>query len=74
MYKDILQSIEGVEFYAVAAMIIFILFFIVMIIWLIKVDKNYIKKMSELPLKEDNPETSNELLNFKNLTGGANEV
>jgi hypothetical protein len=74
MYKDILQSIEGVEFYAIAAMIIFIFFFIVMIIWLIKVDKNYIKKMSELPLKEDKPKTPNELVNFKNLQGGANEV
>jgi hypothetical protein len=73
MYKDILQSIDGVELYAIAAMIIFILFFLVMIIWLIKVDKNYIKKMSELPLKEDN-KTSNKAMNFKNLTGGTNEV
>jgi hypothetical protein len=73
MYKDILQSIEGVEFYAIAAMIIFILFFLAMIIWLIKVDKNYVKKMSELPLKEDN-ESSNEEMNFKNLTGGTNEA
>ncbi len=73
MYKDILQSINGVELYAIAAMIIFIIFFVVMIIWLIKVDKNYIKEMSELPLKEDN-ETSNNALNFKNLTGGTNEV
>ncbi|MBT8378325.1 MAG: cbb3-type cytochrome c oxidase subunit 3 [Ignavibacteria bacterium] len=73
MYKDILQSIDGVEFYAIAAMMIFILFFLVMIVWLIKVDKNYIKKMSELPLKEDN-ETSNEEMNFKNLTGRTNEV
>jgi hypothetical protein len=73
MYKDILQSIEGVEFYAIAAMLIFILFFLIMIIWLIKVDKNYIKKMSELPLEEDN-ETSNEEMNFKNLTGGTNEA
>jgi hypothetical protein len=73
MYKDILQSINGVELYAIAAMIIFILFFLAMIIWLIKVDKNYIKEMSELPLKEDN-ETSSNAMNFKNLTGGTNEV
>ena len=73
MYKDILQSIEGVEFYAIAAMIIFILFFLMMIIWLIKVDKNYIKKMSELPLIEDN-DSSNEEMNLKNLTGGTNEA
>jgi hypothetical protein len=34
-----------------------------MTIWLFKVDKKYIKTMSELPLEEDNNE-------FSNLTGG----
>jgi hypothetical protein len=74
MYKDILQSIDGVEFYAIVAMIIFILFFLVMIIWLIKVDKNYIKEMSELPLKENNNENSIKISSLRNLTGGTNEV
>lgn len=40
-------------------MIIFMLFFIGMTIWLFKVDKKYIKTMSELPLKEDNNQVSN---------------
>ncbi len=43
MFKEVLQSIEGVEFYTIVSMIIFILFFIGMTIWLFKVDKNYIK-------------------------------
>jgi hypothetical protein len=73
MYKDILQSISGIEFYAIGAMVLFILFFIGMIIWVVRVDKNYIKKMSELPLKEDKSE-KNGLMNFKNLQGGANEL
>lgn len=73
MYKDILQSIDGIEFYAIGAMVLFILFFIGMIIWVVRVDKNYIKKMSELPLKEDKPE-KNGLMNFKNLQGGPNEL
>ena len=70
MYKDILQSIEGVEFYAIAAMIIFILFFVGIIIWIVKVDKGYIKEMSELPLKDDHNESLNENVKLKNLTGG----
>jgi len=73
MYKDILQSIDGIEFYAIGAMVLFILFFIGMIIWVIRVDKNYIKRMSELPLKEDKP-GKNGLMNFKNLQGGPNEL
>ena len=63
MFKEVLQSIQGVEFYTIVSMIIFILFFIGMIIWLFNVDKKYIKEMSELPLEDDNNE-------FSNLTGG----
>jgi cbb3-type cytochrome oxidase subunit 3 len=40
-------------------MIIFILFFLGMTIWLFKVDKKYIKKMSDLPLNEENKNVSN---------------
>ena len=65
MYKDILQSISGIELYAIVAMVIFILFFLGMTIWVIKVDKKYIKRMSELPIEEDNNE-------FSNLAGGTN--
>lgn len=63
MFKEVLQSIEGIEFYTIVSMFIFILFFIGMTIWLFKVDKKYIKTMSELPLDKDNNE-------FSNLTGG----
>ncbi|HEY7751450.1 MAG TPA: cbb3-type cytochrome c oxidase subunit 3 [Ignavibacteriaceae bacterium] len=52
MFKDYLQSIEGVEIYAIISMIIFIIFFIGIVIWMIKVDKKYIKKMRELPLEK----------------------
>jgi len=67
MFKEVLRSIEGVEFYTIVSMIIFILFFIGMTIWLFKVDRNYIKTMGELPLNE----AINEVNNF---TGGTNEV
>ena len=67
MFKEVLRSIEGVEFYTIVSMIIFILFFIGMTIWLFKVDRNYIKAMSELPLNE-------EINEVKNFTGGTNEV
>jgi len=63
MFKEVLQSIEGIEFYTIVSMVILILFFIGMTIWLLKVDKKYIKEMSELPLESDNNE-------FSNLTGG----
>ena len=59
MFKDVLESIEGIEFYTIVSMLILILFFIGMIIWLFKVDKKYIKHMSELPLNEERNQVSN---------------
>lgn len=57
MIRDVLQSAEGLSLYPVISLIIFVLFFAILIIWMIKVDKNYIKKMSNLPLeKEDENE------------------
>jgi hypothetical protein len=55
MYKQVLQGIEGIEIYPIISMIVFILFFITIIIWIIKADKNYLKKMGSLPLENDNP-------------------
>ena len=66
MFKEVLQSIEGVGFYVIVSMILFIVFFIGMTIWLFKIDKKYIKEMSELPLNDNKNE-------IKNLTGGTNE-
>jgi cytochrome c oxidase cbb3-type subunit 4 len=63
MFKEVLQSIEGVGFYTIVSMILFILLFIGITIWLFRVDNKYIKTMSELPLEEDNNE-------FSNLRGG----
>jgi len=50
MIRNYLQSIEGVEIYPLISLVVFILFFVIMFIWIIRVDKNYIKEMEELPL------------------------
>lgn len=53
MYKEILQSIEGVSIYPIISLIVFVLFFAIILIWMLRVDKNYIKKMESLPLEKD---------------------
>lgn len=69
MIKEYLQSIDGVSIYPVISLIIFIVFFAVIIIWMFKVDKNYLKKMSNLPLEtdEDNNSNSKGYLHEKNV-------
>lgn len=50
MIRNYLQSIEGVEIYPLISLVVFVLFFVIMFIWMLRVDKNYIKEMEELPL------------------------
>jgi len=52
MYKDILQSIEHIEIWPVISFVIFFLFFICLLWWVFTADKNFIAKMSQLPIDE----------------------
>jgi cytochrome c oxidase cbb3-type subunit 4 len=53
MIKDLLQSVEGITIYPIISLIVFVLFFALIIIWMFRVDKNYIKKMENLPLEKE---------------------
>lgn len=59
MYKEVLQSIEGIGIYPVISMILFIVFFAIVLIWYFKADKKYLNKMSNLPLDNDEKLNSN---------------
>lgn len=52
MFDQILTSIEGIAVYPVFSLIVFVLFFIGLSIWVLRVDKKYIDKMSEIPLEK----------------------
>ena len=53
MYKDVLRSIENIDTMPLISLIVFMLFFIGMFIWVIKVDKGYIEEMKSLPLNDE---------------------
>ncbi len=57
-FINYLSDIVNVEIYPLISLIIFVLFFVSLIIYVIKSDKNYIKKMSDMPL-ENNDENLN---------------
>lgn len=71
MFNNYLQAIEGIEIYPVIGLIIFLIIFISVVVWVMKVDKNYISKAERLPLDNDNE--VDETISFKNSTGGSNE-
>lgn len=65
MIRDFLQTIDGVSVYPLFSLIVFFIFFVALLIWAVKVDKGYLKKMEEMPLE-------NEEEDFKNHTGELN--
>jgi hypothetical protein len=59
MFSNLLSSIEGVEVYAIIALLIFTALFAAVIIFVLKVDKAYITKMENLPLENDTETLTN---------------
>ncbi len=52
--KQHMESIAGIEIYPLISFVIFFTFFVLMIVYLIKADKNRMKKIATLPL-DDQP-------------------
>lgn len=49
MFKNYFEGIENIEIGPVISLTIFFLFFVGLIIWVLKADKKYINKMKNLP-------------------------
>ncbi|MBX9851914.1 MAG: CcoQ/FixQ family Cbb3-type cytochrome c oxidase assembly chaperone [Cytophagaceae bacterium] len=52
--KNHMATIGGIEIYPIISFLIFFTFFVVVAIWVMKANKEYLTKMSELPLEKDN--------------------
>jgi hypothetical protein len=50
MIENNMRLIEGVGIYPIISLFIFLSFFITLIVWVLRVDKNYLGTMSTLPL------------------------
>jgi hypothetical protein len=53
MYKEVLRSIDNIAIFPIVSLIIFVLFFIGIAIWAMRVPKDYIKHMESLPMGDD---------------------
>ncbi|HEX4946522.1 MAG TPA: CcoQ/FixQ family Cbb3-type cytochrome c oxidase assembly chaperone [Blastocatellia bacterium] len=54
MYKNVLQTIEGIGIFPIISMLIFLAVFLAAIIWFFKADKEHLQHMAELPLESNN--------------------
>ncbi len=59
MLEEILSKVPSVEIYPIISFILFFAFFIGILIWTFRVDKNYTKRMKELPLDAPHLEINN---------------
>ena len=54
MFKNILQTINGIEIFPIIGLILFVSFFIWTIIMIFRMDKRFIRYMEEMPLEDTN--------------------
>ena len=54
-----LERIQGVEIYPIITLLIFFIFFVVMAYFVFNLDKGYIKEMKNMPLEDDDNDSSN---------------
>ena len=54
MFKHYFERIEGIEIYPLISLTIFFLFFLSLLVWVVRVDKSYINKMKDLPFAKNN--------------------
>lgn len=53
MFKQFLKVVEGADFYMVTSFLIFLMFFIAVTVWLLRVDKDYIERSKRVPLNDE---------------------
>lgn len=61
MFKYYFEQVENVEVWPIISLVIFLTFFVGLLIWVVKVDKKYIKEMSDLPMDDATENTKNTL-------------
>lgn len=53
MYKNVLQSIAGIEIYPLISFGIFFLFFLGLLVWVVAANRQHLHTMSQMPLLGD---------------------
>jgi cytochrome c oxidase cbb3-type subunit 3 len=53
MFRQYLEGISGIGIYPLFSLIVFFLFFTGMFIWAVRADKDYLTKMSHVPINDD---------------------
>ena len=63
MYKNVLEGIENIAIWPIISFIIFFLFFIGLLWYVFKADKEFINRMKQIPMDDTTPAEKNAHLN-----------
>ncbi|WP_026994988.1 hypothetical protein [Flectobacillus major] len=63
MFKQFIDKVEGADTFMITSFIIFMAFFVVVSLYLFVMDKNYLTKMQNLPL-EDNQDDYKDVISI----------
>lgn len=56
MYKEVLRTIVGIEVFPVLSLLIFLTVFVVMLVWVLRMDRRTLALYASLPLRDaDSP-------------------
>ena len=59
MFKNYFNGIEGIASYPVFSLVVFFLFFLSLVIWLVRADQQALNKISRMPLEEPDRSEAN---------------
>jgi cbb3-type cytochrome oxidase subunit 3 len=54
MFKELLKNVAELAWLRDISLIFFFLFFVLIVLWVLFLDKKYINRMSNMPLENDN--------------------
>ena len=52
MYKDVLRTIAGIEVFPMLSLVVFVTVFVVMLLWVTRLDRRRLEALARLPLDE----------------------
>lgn len=53
MIRNVLSNIPGIEYYPIAALLIFLVFFVSLIVWFFCADRSRLEVISRIPLDDE---------------------
>lgn len=67
MFNKIFESVEGVDIIAISTTIIFFVIFIAIIIWVLQLKQEYVKRWRQIPFDDKESDVSKEMFLNKHI-------